>query len=302
MARQNIVFMYARVNKSPIIAKTKDTDEFNYGMVYVETVRGVREVDDKVKYVRHDYPLIISREKHILEDIATWEENDIVIVKGAITSKKIVKTSHCPNCTTDGVATKNKSEGNLLYITPIYVKKVKSFDTKEEAIEEIIQNREISNQAYVVGTLLKDPKLFKTKTGVRITQYPIAINRKFTIRTDDPTIRTDYPMVKSYGEQAINDKTFLKYQAEVIIDGFLQARTVTRKQKCACCGEYYEWKDNSLELVPYEVEYLKGHLTPEEVEAERKQKVEEYKQMLYGNEDTVSDDEEFDYDTEDTVI
>lgn len=295
MARQNIVFMYARVNKAPLINKNDATNELNYGLVYVDAVRGLRNVGDDLKFIKHDYPLIISRDKRILEEMATWKENDVVTIKGAITSKRMNKTSYCPNCKDEnGMATKNVSTGNLLYITPIYVKKNYSFETKNEAIEEIVQNREISNQAYVVGTLLKDPKFIKTKAGLQVTQYPIAINRKFTIRTDDPSIRTDYPVVKSYGEQARDDKTFLKYQAEIIIDGFLQQRTVRRKQKCTCCGNIYEWQDNSLELVPYEVEYLKGFLTPEEVEEEKKASVEEYKQMLFGNNasDNIEEDEE----------
>lgn len=282
MARQNIVFLYARVSKLPVLSKDKSTGELNYGMVYVDTVRGLREVDDDVRYVKHDYPLIISREKSILDNIMEWKENDIVFIKGAITSKKITKSSYCPECTDEnGNALKNMSLGNLLYITPIYVKKMASYETKEDAVKDIVDNREISNQVYIVGTLLKDPKFYTTAKGVQITQYPIAINRKFTIRTDDPTIRTDYPMVKSYGEQARDDKTFLKYQAEVIVDGFLQARTVRRKQKCSCCEKIYEWKDNAMEIVPYDVEYVSGYLTKEDVERERQATVEAFKQMLF---------------------
>ena len=156
MARQNIVFLYARVSKLPVLSKDKSTGELNYGMVYVDTVRGLREVDDDVRYVKHDYPLIISREKNILDNIMEWKENDIVFIKGAITSKKITKSSYCPECADEnGNAFKNMSLGNLLYITPIYVKKMASYETKEDAVKDIVDNREISNQVYIVGTLVK---------------------------------------------------------------------------------------------------------------------------------------------------
>lgn len=297
MPRVNIAFLYGRVLKSPILVKDKDTGVYNYSMMYLDVVRGLREVDDDVRYVRHDYPLVISRESELIETIEDFKENDIVLLKGTLSTKKIPKRSYCPNCTDEeGVATENTAYGNLVYITPIYIKKVAEFENKTDAIQHIVDNREVSNQIYVAGTLLKDPKFFTTKQGVQIAQYPVAINRKFIIRTDDPSIRTDYPVVKSYGEQARNDKAFLKYQSEIIVDGFLQARRVTRKCKCKACGNIYAWKDNSMELVPYEVEYLLNYLTPEDVEEERKMKVEQYKQMLFTNglKDDIDEEEQSD--------
>lgn len=284
MSRQNIAFMLARVRKAPSISKNLETGEYNHAMCYVDVVRSLRPIDDGVKFVKHDYPLIISREKEIIDEMETWEENSIIYLKGTLSTRKIVKASYCPKCEDeDGNATKNEYEGNLVYITPIYTKKIKDYDNKQEAIDHLINNREISNQIYILGTLLKDPKLITTKQGVQITQYPIAINRKFTIRTDDPSIRTDYPIVKSYGEQAREDKTYLKYQADVIIDGFIQARTLTRKCKCKKCGEIYEWKDHAMELVPYDVEYVSGYKTKEEAEEEYQHSIEEYKQMLFNS-------------------
>ena len=284
MSRQNIAFMLARVRKAPSISKNLETGEYNHAMCYVDVVRSLRPIDDGVKFVKHDYPLIISREKEIIDEMETWEENSIIYLKGTLSTRRIVKASYCPKCEDeDGNATKNEYEGNLVYITPIYTKKIRDYDNKQEAIDHLINNREISNQIYILGTLLKDPKLITTKQGVQITQYPIAINRKFTIRTDDPSIRTDYPIVKSYGEQAREDKTYLKYQADVIIDGFIQARTLTRKCKCKKCGEIYEWKDHAMELVPYDVEYVSGYKTKEEAEEEYQHSIEEYKQMLFNS-------------------
>lgn len=293
MGRQNIAFLYARVAKDPNIQINKETGEYQLGMVYLDVVRGKREIDDKVNFVKHDKPMVVTRERDLIEDIATWKENNIVLVKGVLTTSKIAKPSYCTHCTDEnGSPTKNITDGNFVYVTPIFVQKIMDCDSKAEAIEEITKKREISNQIYILGTVLKDPKLITTKQGVQFTQYPIAINRKFIIRTDDPDIRTDWPIVKSYGEQARDDKTYLRYQAEVIIDGFLQARTVRRKRKCDCCGEIYTWQDKALELVPYDVEYVSGHKTKEEAEAEYEHTVEEYKQMLYDSQykDIIDDD------------
>lgn len=293
MAKQNLIFLYGRVTKAPIISKDGETGEYNYGMLYVDVVRGLRSVGDDLKFVKHDRPLVMSREREIIDAMIGWKENDIVFIKGVVTSTKVPKSSYCPNCTDeDGNAVKNSTFGNLLYITPVFAEKAKSFDNKAEAVEDIVNHREISNQVYVYGTLLRDPKIITTAKKIQITQYPIAINRKFTIRTDDPSIKTDWPIVKSYGEQARDDKTFLKTGAEIIIDGFLQARTVTRKAVCKHCNSIYPWSDHAMEIVPYAVEYVNGFYTKEEVEAETQHTVEEYKQMLFntGMKDELSEE------------
>ena len=301
MGRQNIAFLYARVSKRPIISRDAESGEYNYGMAYVDTVRSLRPVDDGIKFVKHDHPLIMSREKDILDQMCEWEENDIVLVKGVVTSKTIPKTSFCPHCTDEnGNATKNTKNGNLVYITPIYVRKEKSYgEDKKSAIEDIVNNREISNQVYVMGTLVRDPKLITVKKGIQIAQYPLAINRKFTIRTDDPNIKTDWPIVKNYGEKAREDKIFLQLGAEVIIDGLLQARNITRHAVCDKCGQTYDWVDHCMELVPYDVEYVSGHKSEEQVKAESQKEVEDIKQMLFktGYQDEIGDE----YKSEDIV-
>jgi single-stranded DNA-binding protein len=239
--------------------------------------------------------MIMSREKEILDEMKKWQVNDIIMLKGVIHTQALKKTSFCPNCTdADGSATKNETFGNLVTVTPIHVIKIKSYgDDKASAVDDVIEHGEMSNCIQVYGTLLKDPKLFTTKKNIRITQYPIAINRKFTVRTDDPSIKTDYPIVKSYGEQALNDKMYLHYQSEIIVDGFLQGRTVTRKCKCKNCGKIYEWTDNCMEIVPYAVEYVKNYKTPDDIAEEKRMTAEEYKQKLFneGTKDSLDDDE-----------
>ncbi len=294
MARQNMVYLYGRVHKDPVISMNNETGEYNYAACYLDVVRSNREVDDDVRYVKHDKPMIMTRDQTIIEKITQWKENTVVLVKGTLTTSQGNKASFCPHCQEKtGEPQKNISVGNVVYVTPIYVEKIKDFEDKQEAIEEVVRNKEISNQICVVGTVLNDPKLITTKKGVQFTQYRLAINRKYIIRSDDPSVRTDWPIVKSYGEQAREDKIYLQYQADVLIDGFLQARTVTRKQKCPVCGQIYEWKDHTMELVPYDTEYLNGFKTKEQVEAEAQKPVEDIKQMLFssGYKDEISEED-----------
>ena len=283
MGKQNFAYLYARVNTLPHIAMNTETGEYHYGMFYADVVRGPRSVGDNLHFVKHDKPLIMSKEKQMLDLFRELKVNDIVLIKGVITSMSMMKTTFC-ECIDEetGEKTKNKSYGNMLYVTPIFIKKLNSYgDNKAGSVQDIVDNAEISNQVSVVGTLITEPKLYTTKKGLQITQYALAINRKFLIRTDNPEYKTDWPIVKSYGEQARQDKVFLRQKAEVMIDGFLQARTVKRKTKCHCCGKIYEWEDHAMEIVPYAVEYLRGHRSEDEIEAESHKSAEELKQELF---------------------
>lgn len=96
MARQNIGFFLGRVRKAPTISINKETGEYNYAMCYIDVVRGLRYVDDKVDFVKHDYPLFMSRDKEIIDSMKEWEENSIVYVKGPLTTRSMDKSSFCP--------------------------------------------------------------------------------------------------------------------------------------------------------------------------------------------------------------
>lgn len=292
MARHNIAFLYAQVYKKPEFKLDKETGDPVYGMVYLTVLRGYRDVKDGKLYTKQDHPLLLSKEPVILRSMLQMQENDIVFVKGTVASKNIRKGSFCPNenCVDEnGNRTKNVTEGMLLYINPIYIQHVCHFDTKNEAITHLNEHKEISNQVYALGTLVRDPGKFKTKRGLIITQYQVALNRKYKTRTDPPEIRTDYPWVKSYGEQAVEDRMRLHTGSVVFIDGIIQARRVRRKTKCRCCGQSYEWIDNTMELVPYDIEYMPGTFySDEDIEAAKQETVANVYKSLFGSN---SDDE-----------
>lgn len=285
MARQNNVFLYGIIEKKPRIVLDKETHEPVSAIGYIHVVRGVREAHDGKKYMKHDHPLIVSLEPIVIKHMAEWEENDVVYIKGTIASKKMDKKSYCPNCVDDnGHPTENVAKGLLTYINPIFVKVMKKFPDKESALADVIKAREISNQVIVVGNLFAEPSYFKTKNGLIVSQYQIITNRKFRIRTDDPDVKTDWPWVKSYGEQAIEDRMRLKSGSCVIIDGFIQARKVNRKTKCKCCGKIYPWQDSTMELVPFETEYVQGtYKTDEDLQEEQGQKAEDIRNSLFNH-------------------
>lgn len=283
MPRLNHIAQYGFLEHKPYITIDQSSGEPVSAICYIHVVRGYRDDHSGKLFMQHDFPLVIALEKKIINEMATWNEFDVVNIKGMITSKFMDKPSFCPNCHDEsGSPTKNIVRGILMYITPIFAQRERSCANKKEALERIINAREISNTALIDGYLIKDPTYFKTKAGTIVTQYQIALDRKFRIRTDEPNIRTDWPWVKSYGTQAIEDKMRLHTGSQVYIDGVIQARTVHRKTKCKCCGEIYPWEDRTLELVPYDVEYVTNYLTDEELEVEKGQNAEDIRKDLFG--------------------
>lgn len=306
MARENIVFLLGSVAKEPKIVK--NGDEYVYGMAYVNVGRGTREVGDKRDYMKCDNPIIMTRDSQWVKEMETWHENDIVEIKGVIASKKIKKASFCPHCNT-----KNVNPGALVYVNPIFAEKRCHLDSAQECLQYIAAHREISNQIFVFGRLCGEPKKLTSKNGLTVTQYQIALNRKFRIKSDSPDIKTDYPWVKSYGKNAMEDKRHLHVGSEVYVDGCLQARSVLRHCVCgqvyddknkpmkdekgnpvinseAGCGKRYDWEDRALELVPYDVEYISDYYTDEDIEnMEEEKRIKKLQKMGFSS-DAAEDD------------
>lgn len=295
MARHNeIHFERAAVSAEPQIVLDSEGN-YVYGMCYVTVVRGYRPVGDGKDYPKADHPLIMTREPELLDKMKEWHVNDIVDVYGNIATAPMKKTSFCPNldCIQDPrhpeKRTKNGVDGILVYVNPLYVDKIMHLESKNACMEYLSEHREVSNKATILGQLCREPKKLKTKAGLIVTQYQVALNRTYRVRTDLPENRTDYPWVKSYGENAIEDKMRLHTGSVVLIDGTVQARKVPRKVTCSCCGQEYDWEDRAMEIVPYVTEYMPSTFyTDEDIEKMTHEKIDAVKARLKRNS---SDDE-----------
>ena len=281
MARENTLRLRGAVTKDPTIVKRDD--EYLYAQAKVAVVRAARDTgNDPVKDIVVDIPLIMTRDVNAIKEIESWKANDIVDIKGVLTCKRILKGSHCHHCNA-----RNSVMGVLVYVLPIFAEKIVSLKDSDECMRYLAEHREISNNAFVIGTVVNEPKFFagKGRKKPNTLQYQIALNRKYRITTDDPNIRTDYPWVKSYGLNALEDKERLIIGSEVMIDGCIQAREFSREVLCGQlhdeigdpvfdddgnpvfdkridgCGEKYSWYDRTLEIVPYTTEYLTGYMT-----------------------------------------
>ena len=280
MARHNYVFLYGIVTKYPKII----TDVFCYflrGHCMLTTVRGERSVDDDTMgNFKYDCPIILTKNEQLIYEMSTWHENDMVEVKGTISTKDIKRTTTCKHC-----GHQNSKLGVLLYITPIYTSAIERNLTKEQCFELLRKKCEISNECIVAGNVCNDPQFYKHPNGLCQTQYQIALNRKFRVKEDPPEIKTDFPWVKSQGTGAESDAKFLMKGSSVLIDGMIQTREFMQKTVCEECGQEYEWPDQAMEIVPYCTEYLLNCRSAEEIETMEQAEGDDIFEKLFGKSD-----------------
>lgn len=280
MARQNLAFLVGAVMNPPNIIK--QDGRMLYGLTYINVVRSDRDVGDGITYMRQASIPLITRSPAVLEEMATWKLYDIVEVKGVLSQSTLTKSSWCPYC-----GTKNSALGDCVYVNPIFAMYRTHCDTPDACKEYLAAHREISNQIYLFGVLCQKPVFVRTKRqGITYLQFPLAVNRRFRIKEDPQTKKSDYVWVKAYGKDWTEPLTReLQIGSEIYVLGSLQMRNVMRHRVCGqayqdgkpvtidgqpyipynqdtmqpCgCGRHYVWRDQTLEVVPYKggIEYL----------------------------------------------
>jgi uncharacterized protein YbaR (Trm112 family) len=125
------------------------------------------------------------------------------------------------------------------------------------------QRTEISNLVMLIGTLCREPELVEFDKGdgqtTKICQYQLASNRRFFIRDGaHESEKTDYPWVKTSGDQALEDMAKLHTGSLVFLNAAIQTRDIDRELVCPVCEEKYTIKESVCELYPYAVEYLRN--------------------------------------------
>lgn len=268
MARLNNTTLTGIVVAAPRISKNPETGEYNNVMVPVRVLRSARNAQDGKRYAIFADPIVFTREEEQIREIATWKVNDLVHIEGMFATSLVNKTSFCDQC---GEA--NRLQGSFAYIQPSFLRVIRSFETLDDAYEELRAWRDNSNRFLGLGHLGRDPKrlTLKKMSGKQIIvcQYPVVLNRLYFVPSDPVEKTNDYPWVKSYGKHCDEDYFRLQKGSGILIDGFLQMRHVRRHAVCQHCGEAYDWRDSTMEIVPYEVEYLENCRTREEAEEEQ---------------------------------
>lgn len=124
-------------------------------------------------------------------------------------------------------------------------------------MELLNQRNEVSNVIALIGNLCGEPESYQDDTTHRTnTQYQLASNRLVRLHDGHEEEETDYPWIKTFGQQAMEDSKRLHKGSMVYISGSLQTREIARNVVCENCGKEYSYKDTVMEITPYHVEYL----------------------------------------------
>ncbi len=262
MARENFVLLHGQIQTKPKIYQTTE-GSLARAILAVKVLRrpylnGNGEVVGGKLHI--DCPIIMSGNEELIRKISCMQQGDMVDIRGVLTTREVLKSTICKKC-----GTKNSVQGNSVYITPIYICRREEKLDSMAGFELLKERNEISNVVILIGNLCRPPQLYQDE-NIRYAscQYQIATNRKYHIRDNGAAdVRTDYPWIKTFGEQANKDAIHLQEGATIYINGGLQTREVARTTVCTNCGEEYIWKDTASEVVPYSVEYLENCLFPE---------------------------------------
>lgn len=278
MAQHNNAHFYGMVQTNPTVVLDDETGQVKTAAAYIITASSTRryEYGNEENTIRFDQMMIRSGYPETAAQIAKLRQNDIVILKGCITTRNVNKNATCPNeaCGRKFTVNENRSDDDenpfttsmITFITPIAIDIRMTGLTEDAAMEFLVQNREMSNEIQIIGNLCADPVQWE---GGKATSYQVGINRKFYLHDDDPSTYADFPYVRSYGLQAGNDIEALHKGSLVLIDGFVKMRHFSRKSTCPYCGTVKEWTDKVLEVIPYSVEYLADYKSGKDRAAEK---------------------------------
>ena len=268
MARLNDVWLYGAVSSEPSIARDINGNAVR-GMLRLSVLRSTRKSGEKAssENLIWDYPLILSVDADIVNKMSKLKRFDIVEISGSFVRAEISKNKTCSHC-----GKINSIASTLYFVNPTFIAKRNGKDMTEYEAAAIIQdNREISNHINVLGNLCNDVNYYENG-NIRSSVYQIGTERKRFITADNPTVRSDFFVVRTFGHNAAMDNKCIHKGSLVAIDGYLHFRKFGRKSKCVDCGEEFEWEDSTMEIVPYIIEYLTNFTDPEEYERKEKEK------------------------------
>ena len=269
MAQHNIGHFYGMVQNKPTVTYNKETGAITSANVFIVTVTSSRRYMDgnEDDNISCEQIQLFSGVPSMARQMAELNPYDIIILKGTVNTRNIIKRVTCEKCGEkfdvngerqgkNGIAT-----SMITFVTPIDIDVRNTELDEEEAMQILLEHREMSNEVQIIGNLCGDPVQWE---GGKATSYQLGVNRNFYLRDDDPSISSDYPYVRSYGDQALNDFEALQAKSCVLVDGFLKRRKFLRTNVCPHCGEQKSWTERVLEVIPYKVEYISGYKTGKE--------------------------------------
>lgn len=267
MAIHNQIILYGFVSDPARIIK-QDDGTYIQGGISVLTAPGKRTLSVSgraSRFVKLEYATIpvYTGNPDLIETMDELKKGDIVLIKGNLITRNITKTKKCDVCGTPYI-----KKGMLTFVNPIDLNIEKRGLSEAEGEMELKKHCEISNVATIIGTICSPPTVTSETKYDKIVKFPLAIDRKFFIKEDNPETRVDYPVVQLHGENGEDALKRCHPGTKVFIDGTIQFRKY-KEQLHDCqnpeCKNQIKWNDWTLDIVPYDLEYLSDWYTDEDL-------------------------------------
>lgn len=258
MATHNYVQCLGVVRKDVII---RDGPSGRTAMAALTVAQNERDDVQRIYTLKsYSSPILITQEEKLVDEVATWNVNDVIFATGFLATKDATKKSKCPECGEVNLRAEAcinaRSGGTLVFFYPIFLEKVASCGDQGFAHAFLKKRLEISNRVILVGNLTKDP-IRGSVYNQNYTRFQIACNRKYCAKgAEQIAERTDYPWIYSYGKKAEDNFKALHEGSLVMVDGAFQTRKYKETYKCQHCGCEYEVPGQCLEVLAYNVEFL----------------------------------------------
>ena len=218
-----------------------------------------------------DLPYVYSDDPVISGDMASVRTGDLVLVRAVVSAGSRKIRIRCPSCGREIPDIRR----NSIYLSPLDIVRVSGGRSSPEeenpdektdseirlSVPEIIRrirsHREISNQAVIVGRVVREPKdedLVRRKDR-RDTEFSFDAAHDRMYRTGKEG--RDILRVRCFGRMAEEAFGSIHENSLVLINGAVQAGWGWNHARCPLCREEVRWRDTLTELVPYHVEYLR---------------------------------------------
>jgi len=81
------------------------------------------------------------------------------------------------------------------------------------------------NKAFIIGNLTRDPELKSLPSGMKVTSFGMATNRKYKDKEGNWTDATEFHNIVVFGRQAETTAQYLKKGSSALIEGRIQTRS-----------------------------------------------------------------------------
>lgn len=241
---------------------------------YVNKILGPLEEVIEIRYTVNK----LKKDKSVYENLRDMQPLvDIYEVTGVYVANAGYLEYDCNEC---GEHIQEEVK-NMPFVFPksAYCIKRLEQETEHKEVSEYLKEHyeETSNRVFIMGHVCGDIPSISSNTDLARVRYCLGISRHVYINLQK-NIKSDFPYVYSYGEQAKTDAKYIKKGSLVLVDGFIRTTVSSKDSTCPLCGKLQKVETKRIDIVTYNTEYLRNMRDPiPEIERNPELKDEHYK-------------------------